>query len=95
MYALPQGTMELPYAVVQTLLCCLLTYSMIQFQWTATKLWWFFLFLLSFLYFTFYGMKAIVITPNKKFSVVLSSFLSSLWNLNCGFGSWASSSNSG
>lgn len=85
LYALSQGVTELPYATIQALIYCIITYSLIQFQWTAAKFLWFFLFiLLSFVYFTFYGMMAIGITPNKQISVVLSSFLFSLWNLNCG-----------
>lgn len=85
-YALAQGLIEIPYVVVQTLLYSLVTYSLIQFEWTAGKFWWYTLFMfLTLLYFTFYGMMAISITPNEQLAMVLSSFFFPFWNLLCGF----------
>ena len=85
-YALAFGIMEIPYTLVQTFVYAVITYSMIQFQWTAAKFWWYTLFMfLSFLYFTYYGMAIIGVTPNKQISIVVTSFIFSLWNLLCGF----------
>ena len=85
-YALSFGAMEVPYVALQTLLCVFVTFPLIQFQWTAVKLAWYTLFMfLTFLYFTYFGMAAIAISPNQEISIVISSFTFSFWNLLCGF----------
>lgn len=40
---------------------------------------------LTLMFFTFYGMMAVAITPNVQLAAVLSSSMYSLWNLFCGF----------
>ncbi|CAI5536089.1 unnamed protein product, partial [Closterium sp. Naga37s-1] len=85
-YALAQGAIEVPYVLVQTFIYSLITYAMIQFEWTAGKFWWYTLFMfLTLFYFTCYGLMAIAISPNEQISMVFSSFCVSSWNLLCGF----------
>lgn len=85
-YAMAQGIIEIPYIFVQTILYCVITYATIGFEWTAKKFFWYTLFmLLTLLYFTYYGMMAISITPNEQLSMVVSAFFFSLWNLFSGF----------
>lgn len=85
-YAFAQGLIEIPYILAQTLLYGLITYSMIQFEWTAAKFFWYLLFMfLTFLYFTFYGMMAVGLTPSQQLAAVISSAFYSIWNLFSGF----------
>lgn len=85
-YAMAQGVIEIPYVFVQTLLYSLVTYATIHFEWTAAKFLWYTLFMfLTLIFFTYYGMMAIAITPNEQLSMVVSAFFFSLWNLFSGF----------
>ncbi|KAL3696501.1 hypothetical protein R1sor_010577 [Riccia sorocarpa] len=85
-YALAQGVIEVPYVFTQTVVYSLITYSMIHFEWTAAKFFWYFLFMfLTFMYFTFYGMMAVGLTPSQQLAAVISSFFYSIWNLFSGF----------
>eukprot|EP00850_Spirogloea_muscicola_P018226 SM000165S02187 [mRNA] locus=s165:830:10558:+ [translate_table: standard] len=85
-YTLAQATMEIPYVVIQSILYALVTYAMVQFQWTAEKFFWYLLFtFLTLWYFLHYGMMAIAITPNEQLAAVLSAFFFSWWNLFSGF----------
>jgi len=85
-YAFAQGLIEIPYIFVQTLVYGLITYSMIQFEWTAAKFFWYLLFMfLTFSYFTFYGMMAVGLTPSQQLAAVISSAFYSIWNLFSGF----------
>ncbi|CAI5487608.1 unnamed protein product [Closterium sp. Naga37s-1] len=85
-YAFAQGLIELPYVLVQTFLYCIITYALVQFQWTAAKFWWYFLFMFITLFcFVMYGLLAISITPNEQLAMLLSSFFVPFWNLLCGF----------
>ena len=85
-YACAQALIEIPYILVQTLLYAMITYSMISFEWTVNKFFWYFLFMfLTFTYFTFYGMMAVGLTPSQQLAAVTSSGFYSLWNLFAGF----------
>ncbi|CAI5960868.1 unnamed protein product [Closterium sp. NIES-64] len=85
-YAFAQGLIELPYVLVQTFLYCIITYALVQFEWTAAKFWWYFLFMFITLFcFVMYGLLAISITPNEQLAMLLSSFFVPFWNLLCGF----------
>ncbi|GJP35639.1 hypothetical protein CLOM_g20158, partial [Closterium sp. NIES-68] len=85
-YALAQGLIELPYVLLQTFVYCIITYALIQFEWTAGKFWWYILFMfITLLCFTMYGLLAISITPNEQLAMLLSSFFVPFWNLLCGF----------
>jgi len=85
-FALAQFTMELPYVLVQVVLYASITYSMIHFEWTAAKFFWYMLFVfLTQMYFTFYGIMAIALTPALQVAAVVSSTFYSIWNLFSGF----------
>ncbi|CAI7740193.1 unnamed protein product [Closterium sp. NIES-53] len=85
-YALAQGAIETPYVVVETLLFCVITYALLELEWTAAKFWMYCAFIcLTLLCFASFGMMAVAITPNELLAVVLSGFFVMLWNLMCGF----------
>ncbi|KAI5057345.1 hypothetical protein GOP47_0027360 [Adiantum capillus-veneris] len=85
-YAFAQAIIEIPYVLLQSVLFTLITYPMINFNWTAAKFF-YYLFFLSFtlLYFTYYGMMCVAITPNVHFAAIITTFLFTFWNLFCGF----------
>jgi ABC-type multidrug transport system permease subunit len=85
-YALSQVLIEVPYAVVQGILYSLITYSMMGFEWTAAKFFWYlYILIISLLQFTYYGMVMVAVTPNVILASILSSFVSTLLNLFSGF----------
>ncbi|CAL4975335.1 unnamed protein product [Urochloa decumbens] len=85
-YAFAQIVIELPYALVQEILYGLIVYSMIGFQWTAAKFFWYLFFgYFTLLYFTFYGMMTVGITPNAHIAAIISSSFFTVWNLFSGF----------
>ncbi|KAJ7294134.1 hypothetical protein O6H91_19G003400 [Diphasiastrum complanatum] len=85
-YAFGQVIIEIPYVFVQTIVYGLIVYSMIAFQWTVAKFFWYLYFMFcTFMYFTYYGMMAVSLTPNHQFSAIVSSAFIGLWNLFSGF----------
>ena len=77
---------ELPYVLVQAMIYTVIVYSMIGFEWTVAKfLWYFFIMNFTLLYFTFYGMMAVAMTPNHHIASILSFAFFALWNLFSGF----------
>jgi ABC-type multidrug transport system permease subunit len=85
-YAMAQAMVEIPYILVQSTVYALITYSMINFEWTAAKFFWYLLFMfLTFTYFTFYGMMAVGLTSSQQLAAVVSSAFYSIWNLFSGF----------
>ncbi|KAG0594093.1 hypothetical protein M758_UG047200 [Ceratodon purpureus] len=64
----------------------LLTYSMMRFEWTAKKFF-YYTFIMSFtlLYFTYYGIMAVALTPNHQGAAIVSSRFYSMFNLFSGF----------
>ncbi|KAH7866893.1 hypothetical protein Vadar_026399 [Vaccinium darrowii] len=85
-YALAQVITELPYVLVQTVFFSLIVYSMMGFEWAAAKFFWFlFITYASFLYFTYYGMMTVSITPNYQVAAILAAAFYSLFNLFSGF----------
>nr|CAB3477576.1 unnamed protein product [Digitaria exilis] len=59
---------------------------MIGFEWTAAKFFWYLFFAyFTLLYFTFYGMMAVGITPNSNIATVVSAAFYGIWNLFSGF----------
>ncbi|KZV28328.1 Pleiotropic drug resistance 12 [Dorcoceras hygrometricum] len=85
-YAFSQFLIELPYVFVQALVYSLLVYSMMGFDWTAEKFFWFLYFMyISLLYFVLYGMMTVAVTPNHNVAAVISSFFYGIWNLFSGF----------
>lgn len=85
-YALSQIVIEIPYILIQTAMYGLLTYTMIGFQWSALKFFWYiFTMFFTFLYFTYYGMLAVAITPSYQVAAVVASAFYNLFNLFSGF----------
>ncbi|CAN0915029.1 Pleiotropic drug resistance protein 1 [Linum grandiflorum] len=85
-YAYAQMVIELPYILAQTVVYGVITYAMIGFEWDAGKFMWYLFFMYcTLLYYTFYGMMTVAITPNHHIAGIISSFFYSIWILFCGF----------
>ncbi|KAG8051397.1 hypothetical protein GUJ93_ZPchr0001g32820 [Zizania palustris] len=85
-YAFGQVAIEFPYIMVQTLIYGVLVYSMIGFEWTVAKfLWYLFFMYFTLLYFTFYGMMAVGLTPNESIAAIISAAFYNIWNLFSGY----------
>nr|XP_043615513.1 ABC transporter G family member 35-like [Erigeron canadensis] len=85
-YAMAQVFVEIPYVLFQTTYYTLIVYAMVSFEWTAAKFFWFFFInFFSFLYFTYYGMMTVSITPNHQVASIFAAAFYSLFNLFSGF----------
>ncbi|KAH7846608.1 hypothetical protein Vadar_016014 [Vaccinium darrowii] len=85
-YAFGQVVIEIPYILVQTIIYGVLVYAMIGFDWTAAKFFWYLFFMyFALLFFTFYGMTAVAVTPNLKIAAIVSISFYFIWNLFSGF----------
>lgn len=85
-YAFAQVAIELPYVLVQTAIYTLIFYSMAAFEWTIPKFCWYFFFTyFTLLYFTFFGMMNVAITPNHNVAAIAAAPFFMLWNLFSGF----------
>ncbi|XP_057518787.1 ABC transporter G family member 35-like [Amaranthus tricolor] len=85
-YAISQVVVEVPYIFIQAAYYSIIVYAMMSFQWTAGKFFWFFFItLFSFLYFTYYGMMTVSITPNHQVASVFAAAFYALFNLFSGF----------
>ncbi|XP_060181741.1 pleiotropic drug resistance protein 1 [Lycium barbarum] len=85
-YAFAQVFIEIPYVFVQAVVYGLIVYSMIGFEWTAAKFFWYFFFMFfTFLYFTFFGMMTVAVTPNQNVASIIAGFFYTVWNLFSGF----------
>ncbi|KAL6563264.1 transcription factor [Orobanche hederae] len=85
-YAIAQVIVEIPYVLIQTTYYTVIVYAMVSFEWTATKFFWFyFVTFFSFLYFTYYGMMTVSITPNHQVAAIFAAAFYGLFNLFSGF----------
>ncbi|CAI9105088.1 OLC1v1003939C2 [Oldenlandia corymbosa var. corymbosa] len=85
-YAMAQVVAEIPYILTQATYYSLIVYAMVQFEWTAAKFFWFyFVNFFSFLYFTYYGMMTVSITPNHQVAAIFASAFYGIFNLFSGF----------
>ncbi|KAL0463859.1 UNVERIFIED_CONTAM: ABC transporter G family member 36 [Sesamum latifolium] len=85
-YAIAQVIIEIPYVLIQATFYTLIVYAMVSFEWTATKFFWFyFVNFFSFLYFTYYGMMTVAITPNHQVAAIFAAAFYALFNLFSGF----------
>ncbi|XP_044472279.1 pleiotropic drug resistance protein 1-like isoform X2 [Mangifera indica] len=85
-YAFGQVAIELPHILVQTIIYGVIVYATIGFDWTVSKFFWYLIIMyLTLLYFTFYGMMAVAVTPNHNIAAIVSSFFYIMWNLFSGF----------
>lgn len=77
---------EMPYIFVQTIIYGVIVYAMIGFDWNVGKFFWYLFFMYTtLLYFTFYGMMAVAVTPNHNIAAIVSSAFYAIWNLFSGF----------
>ncbi|KAJ4718245.1 Pleiotropic drug resistance ABC transporter [Melia azedarach] len=85
-YAFAQVMIEIPYIIVQATVYGIIVYAMIGFEWTAAKFFWYlFIMFFTLLYFTFYGMMAVALTPNHHIAAIVSFAFYGLWNVFSGF----------
>ncbi|CAI0420702.1 unnamed protein product [Linum tenue] len=85
-YAYAQMIIEIPYILAQALVYGVITYTMIGFEWDAKKFMWYVFFMyFTLLYFTYYGMMSVAITPNHHIASIISTFFYSIWMLFAGF----------
>ncbi|XP_028778960.1 ABC transporter G family member 29-like isoform X2 [Neltuma alba] len=85
-YAIAQVVIEIPYIFIQCTYYSIIVYSMIAFEWTAAKFFWFyFICFFSFLYFTYYGMMSVAVTPTTQLAAIFSSAFYGLFNIFSGF----------
>ncbi|XP_051135572.1 pleiotropic drug resistance protein 1-like isoform X2 [Andrographis paniculata] len=85
-YAFGQAVIEVPYAFAQAIIYGTIVYAMIGFEWTAGKYFWYIFFMFfTLLYFIFYGMMAVAVTPNPHIANIISYSFYALWNLFSGF----------
>ncbi|KAK9829075.1 hypothetical protein WJX72_003763 [[Myrmecia] bisecta] len=83
---LAMAAVETVYLVAQAVLYVCVVYFMCGFQVAAGPFFWFMLImLLTLVYFTFYGVIAVAITPNLMVAAVLSGSFYGLFNLFAGF----------
>ena len=77
---------EIPYILLQTVVYGVIVYAMIGFEWNAAKFFWFLFFMFTtLLYYTFYGMMTVAVTPNPSVASIIASSFYGLWNLFAGF----------
>ncbi|KAJ3681393.1 hypothetical protein LUZ60_015882 [Juncus effusus] len=85
-YAIAQMAIEVPYIIIQVLIFSAIIFPMVGFKFTVIKFLWFILFLmLSFTYYTLYGMMTVALTPNIEIAGGLSFLVFILWNIFSGF----------
>lgn len=80
-----QVAIEFPYVFAQTLIYCVIFYSMASFEWTVGRFSWYTFFMyFTVLYFTFFGMMTTAITPNHNVAAIIGGPFYMLWNLFSG-----------
>ncbi|KAG6389549.1 hypothetical protein SASPL_151020 [Salvia splendens] len=84
--AVVQVAVEFPYVCVQSLIYSSIFYLMASFEWNMWKfLWYIFFMYFTLLYFTFFGMMTISITPNQNAAAIVAAPFYMMWNLFSGF----------
>ncbi|WOK97977.1 hypothetical protein Cni_G06685 [Canna indica] len=85
-YALGQALIELPYIFVQSVVYGTIVYSMVGYEWTVTKFFWYLFFIFfTLLYFTYYGMMSVGLTPDYNVAAIVASAFYGIWNVFAGF----------
>ncbi|GMI77981.1 PLEIOTROPIC DRUG RESISTANCE 1, pleiotropic drug resistance 1, ATP-binding cassette G29 [Hibiscus trionum] len=85
-YALAQVIIEIPFVLTQSLYYTFIVYAMIKFKWTANKFFWaFFVNFCTFLYFTYFGMMTVAISPNVQVAAISAASFYALFSLFSGF----------
>ncbi|KAL9233903.1 hypothetical protein vseg_008838 [Gypsophila vaccaria] len=85
-YAFSQVLIEMPYCFFQTAFYGITVYAMMGFEWTVVKFLYYLYFMyFTLLYFTYYGMMAVGLTPNPSLSVIIFSSFYGIWQVFSGF----------
>ncbi|XP_062082926.1 pleiotropic drug resistance protein 2-like [Humulus lupulus] len=85
-YAFAQVAIETVYVLIQTFIYSMILYSMIGYDWTPEKFFYFYYFIfMCFTYFSMYGMMVVALTPGHQIAAIVMSFFLSFWNLFSGF----------
>ncbi|KAG8371192.1 hypothetical protein BUALT_Bualt13G0061400 [Buddleja alternifolia] len=85
-YAFAQVAIETIYVAIQTFVYSVILYSMIGYEWTGQKFFYFYYFIfMCFTYFSMYGMMVVALTPGYQIAAIVMSFFLSFWNLFSGF----------
>ncbi|KAD5803016.1 hypothetical protein E3N88_14376 [Mikania micrantha] len=85
-FAFAQVAIEFPYVFVQSLVYSLIFYFLASFERSFLKLFWYIYFMyFTLLYFTFFGMMTIAVTPNHNIAAIVAAPFYMLWNLFSGF----------
>ncbi|XAR50595.1 Sulfate-transporting ATPase [Bertholletia excelsa] len=85
-YAFAQVIIELPYVFAQAAVYGIIVYAMIGFEWTAAKFFWYLFFMFfTLLYFTFYGMVTVAVTPNHNIAAIIATAFYAMSTLFSGF----------
>ncbi|KAK9806328.1 hypothetical protein WJX72_010375 [[Myrmecia] bisecta] len=85
-YSLAQGDVEFPYIVIQAVIYACITYFTIYYEISTAKFGWYFLMmLLTMLYYTYYGMMFVNLSPSLQVAAVGFTIFLVVWNLFAGF----------
>ncbi|KAL3690439.1 hypothetical protein R1sor_016748 [Riccia sorocarpa] len=85
-YGIGQVLVEIPYALVQAVIYGPIVYFMLQLRLDAGKFFLFLYFLyFTVLFFTYYGMVAVGLTPNQQIASIVTTLLYVFLNLFSGF----------
>ncbi|KAG5540595.1 hypothetical protein RHGRI_020719 [Rhododendron griersonianum] len=85
-FAFAQVIIEFPYVLVQSVIYSAIFYFMASFEWTLLKFMYYCYFMyFTLLYFTFFGMMTIAVTPNHNIAAILAAPFYMMWNLFSGF----------
>ncbi|KAL4559958.1 hypothetical protein LXL04_032104 [Taraxacum kok-saghyz] len=85
-YAFAQILVEIPYIFAQSAVYSVIVYAMIGFDWTVAKFFWYLFFqFCSLLYFTYYGLMTVAITPNANIAAIIAYSFYGLFNVFSGF----------
>ncbi|KAL3675440.1 hypothetical protein R1sor_025388 [Riccia sorocarpa] len=75
-YGIGQVLVEIPYSLVQAVIYGSIVYFMLQLELDAGKFFWYMYFLFfTVMFFTYYGMVAVGITPNQLLAAIVTSLL--------------------
>nr|XP_043609157.1 ABC transporter G family member 32-like isoform X2 [Erigeron canadensis] len=85
-FAFAQVAIEFPYVYMQSFIYSLIFYFLASFERNLLKLFWYIYFMyFTLLYFTFFGMVTIAVTPNHNIAAIVAAPFYMMWNLFSGF----------
>ncbi|XP_013595042.1 PREDICTED: ABC transporter G family member 42-like [Brassica oleracea var. oleracea] len=85
-YSLAQVLVEIPYSLVQSILCVVILYPMVGYYFSVYKVFWsFYAVFCTLLIYNYFGMLLVVITPNIHVAFTLRSGFYSMVNLFAGY----------